>query len=88
MGCTTNYTNAKGKSNISTTKSYIAVKETVFGQDMLEVLMEKQLRQVNFRELDILQAIKTMKNHLLSKFAPRKGEYPSELRFMYPTYWG
>lgn len=72
---------------MSATKSPIAVKETAFGQDMLEVLIERQLRQVKFRELDVPQAIVTMKNHLVSKFSPRKGEYPSELRFMYPAYF-
>lgn len=69
------------------TNSKISVKETAFGQDMLEMLIEKQLRQVKFKELDVPQAIKTMKGHLVSKFSPRKGEYPSELRFMYPTYF-
>ena len=28
-----------------------------------------------------------MKVHLVGKLSPRKGEYPSELRFMYPTYF-
>lgn len=72
---------------MSATKSLIAVKETAFGQDMLEVLIEKQLQQVKFLELDVPQAIKTMKSHLVNKFLPRKGEHPSELRFMYPTYF-
>ncbi len=72
---------------MNTTNSKISVKETAFGQDMLEVLIEKQLRQVRFKELDVPQAIKTIKSHLISKFSPRKGEYPSELRFMYPTYF-
>lgn len=72
---------------MNTINNQISVKETAFGQDMLEVLAEKQLQQVKFRELNIPQAIKTMKSYLVSKFAPRKGEYPSELRFMYPTYF-
>ena len=72
---------------MNTTNSKISVKETAFGQDMLEVLIEKQLRQVRFKELDVPQAIKTIKSHLISKFSPPKGEYPSELRFMYPTYF-
>ena len=72
---------------MNTTNSKISVKETAFGQDMLEVLIEKQLRQVRFKELDVPQAIKTMKSYIASKFSPRKGEYPSELRFMYPTYF-
>ena len=37
--------------------------------------------------MDVPQAIKTMKSYIASKFSPRKGEYPSELRFMYPTYF-
>ena len=69
------------------TNNKISVKETAFGQDMLEVLIEKQLRQVKFLEFDVPQAIKTIKSHLVSQFAPQKGEYPSELRFMYPTYF-
>ncbi|RKJ38382.1 hypothetical protein D7X94_16595 [Acutalibacter sp. 1XD8-33] len=72
---------------MNTTNNKISVKETAFGQDMLEVLIEKQLQQAKFRELDVPQAIKTMKSHLVSKFAPQKGEYPSKLRFMYPTYF-
>lgn len=72
---------------MNTTNNKISVKETAFGQDMLEVLIDKQLRQVKFKELDVPWAIQAMKSHLVSKFAPQKGEYPSELRFMYPTYF-
>lgn len=72
---------------MNTTNNKISVKETAFGKDMLEVLIEKQLQQVKFLELDVPQAIKTMKSHLVNKFLPRKGEYPSELRFMYPSYF-
>ena len=72
---------------MNTTNNKISVKETAFGQDMLEVLIEKQLRQVKFKELDVPWAIQAMKSYLVSKFAPQKGEYPSELRFMYPTYF-
>lgn len=72
---------------MNSTHSKISVKETAFGQDMLEVLIEKQLQQVSFQELDVPQSIATMKAYLVSKFSPRKGEYPSELRFMYPAYF-
>lgn len=65
----------------------VQVKETAFGRDMLEILMEKQLKQVAFRELDVPQSIVTLKAHLVNKFAPNQGEYPSELRFLYPTYF-
>lgn len=65
----------------------IAVKSTAFGRDMLDVLVEKQLWQVKFRTLDVPQAIETLKAHLVNKFAPRHDEYPSELRFLFPTYF-
>jgi len=65
----------------------IIVKDSAFGRDMLEILMEKQLKQVDFRELDVPQSIVTLKAHLVNKFAPEQGEYPSELRFLYPTYF-
>lgn len=65
----------------------VRVKETAFGRDMLEILMEKQLKQVAFRELDVPQSIVTLKAHLVNKFAPVQCEYPSELRFLYPTYF-
>lgn len=65
----------------------VRVKETAFGRDMLEILMEKQLKQVDFRELDVPQSIVTLKAHLVNKFAPVQCEYPSELRFLYPTYF-
>ena len=72
---------------MNTTNNKISVKETAFGQDMQEVLIDKQLRQVKFKELDVPWDIQAMKSHLVSKLAPQKGEYPSELRFMYPTYF-
>ena len=72
---------------MNVTNNKISVKETAFGQDMLEVLIEKQLRQVRFRELDVAQSIATIKSHLVSRLSPQKGEYPSELRFMYPVYF-
>ena len=64
-----------------------AVKDTQFGRDMLEILIEKQLRNIAFRELDVSQFIVNLKQHLVNKFAPTPGEYPSELRFLYPTYF-
>lgn len=67
--------------------AHINVKETAFGRDMLEILMEKQLRQVAFSELDVSRSIVTLKAHLVNKFAPKQDEYPSELRFLYPTYF-
>lgn len=45
---------------MNTTNNKISAKETAFGHDMLEVLIDKQLRQVRFKELDVPQAIKTM----------------------------
>lgn len=72
---------------MNTTQNQVSVKETAFGQDMLEVLIEQQLRQTSFRELDVPQAIKTVKAHLVRKFSPKKSEYPSELCFLYPTYF-
>lgn len=65
----------------------IIVKDSAFGRDMLEILMEKQLKKVAFRELDVPQSIVTLKEHLVNKFAPQQGEYPSEVRFLYPTYF-
>ena len=34
----------------------IIVKDSAFGRDMLEILMEKQLKQVAFREWDVPQS--------------------------------
>lgn len=65
----------------------MALKDTQFGLDMMDILIEKQLKDVAFRELDVLQSIVTLKEHLVKKFAPRNGENPSELRFLYPTYF-
>ena len=62
-------------------------KGCVFGHDLLEVLIDWQLKKVSFRELDVAQAISTMKSYLVSKFKRRKGECPSELRFLYPVYF-
>jgi len=63
----------------------IRVKETAFGRDILDVLIEKQLQQVKFRELDVTQAISTVKSYLVKEFAPKKDEYPSKLKFLYPV---
>lgn len=68
-------------------KRSMALKDTQFGLDMLDVLIEQQLKNAAFRELDVSQSILTLKEHLVKKFASKYGEYPSELRFLYPTYF-
>ena len=47
----------------------ISVKDTAFGQDMLEVLAERQLEKVVFRELDISCSIVTLKGYLVKKLS-------------------
>ena len=41
-----------------------SVKDTAFGQDMLEVLAERQLEKISFRELDTSCSIVTLKGYL------------------------
>ncbi len=68
-------------------KQNIALKSTPFGQDMLDVLADNQLKGVGFRELDVSKAIITLKSYLVKKLTPKGGEYPSQLRFLYPVYF-
>ena len=70
----------------------ISVKDTAFGQDMLEVLAERQLEKIAFRELDIPRSIVTLKGYLVKKLS--HGDWnidPSlcqpELRYLYPIYF-
>ena len=44
---------------MTATAKAISVKDTAFGQDMLEVLAERQLEKTSFRELDISRSILT-----------------------------
>ncbi len=46
-----------------------------------------QTEKLETDELDVALAISTVKRCLVNKFAPKKGEYPSELRFLYPAYF-
>ncbi len=68
-------------------KHSVALKSTPFGHDMLDVLADNQLKSVGFRELDVSKAIITLKSYLVKKLAPKGGEYPSQLRFLYPVYF-
>ena len=70
----------------------VGVKNTAFGQDMLEVLAERQLEKIAFRELDIPRSIVTLKGYLVKKLS--HGDWnidPSlcqpELRYLYPIYF-
>ena len=69
-----------------------SVKDTAFGQDMLEVLAERQLSKTAFQELDIPCSIVTLKDYLVKKlshgiirFDP--GLCQPELRYLYPVYF-
>lgn len=46
-----------------------SIKDTAFGQDMLEVLAERQLEKAAFRELDIYYSIVTLKEYLVKKLS-------------------
>ena len=70
----------------------INVKNTAFGQDMLEVLAERQLEKASFRELDISTSIVTLKEYLVKKLSHGNWRVaPSlcqpELRYLYPIYF-
>ena len=70
----------------------IRVKGTAFGQDMLEVLAERQLEKAEFRELDISHSIVTLKEYLVKKLSHGNwkvapGLYQPELRYLYPVYF-
>lgn len=70
----------------------ISVKDSAFGQDMLEILAERQLEKVSFRELDISHSILTLKEYLVKKLShgnwkAAPGLCQPELRYLYPTYF-
>ena len=54
---------------MTTMAKAIRVKDTAFGQDMLEVLAERQLEKIAFHELDISLSILTLKEHLVKKLS-------------------
>ena len=70
----------------------VSVKETAFGQDMLEVLAEWQLENTAYHGLAISQSIVTLKEHLVKKLSHGKwkidpGLCQPELRYLYPIYF-
>ena len=70
----------------------ISVKDTACGQDMLEVLAERQLETIKFRELDIACSIVTLKGYLVKKLSHGiirldPGLCQPELRYLYPVYF-
>lgn len=74
------------------TAKVISVKGTAFGQDMLEVLAERQLEKVSFCELDISKSILTLKDYLVKKLSHDNwkadpGLCQPELRYLYPIYF-
>lgn len=69
-----------------------SVKDTAFGQDMLEVLAERQLEKVSYCGLDISHSILTLKDYLVKKLSHGNWRVdPSlcqpELRYLYPIYF-
>ena len=70
----------------------VSVKETAFGQDMLEVLAERQLENTACHGLAVSQSIVTLKEHLVKKLSHGKwkidpGLCQPELRCLYPVYF-
>lgn len=70
----------------------VNVKDTAFGQDMLEVLAERQLENTAYHGLAISQSIVTLKEHLVKKLSHGKwkidpGLCQPELRYLYPIYF-
>ena len=70
----------------------ISVKDTAFGQDMLEVLAERQLEKVAFRDLDISCSILTLKEYIVKKLSHGNWKFDPglcqpELRYLYPIYF-
>ena len=70
----------------------VSVKETAFGQDMLEVLAERQLENTACHGLAISQSVVTLKEHLVKKLSHGKwkidpGLCQPELRCLYPVYF-
>ena len=77
---------------MTTMAKTISVKDTAFGQDMLEVLAERQLERIGYRELDIAHSILTLKDYLVKKLSHGNWRVdPSlcqpELRYLYPIYF-
>ena len=75
---------------MTTMAKTISMKGTAFGQDMLEVLAERQLSKTAFRELEISASIVTLKEYLVKK--PSHGNWKvdpcfcqPELRYLYPV---
>ena len=54
---------------MTTMAKAIRVKDTAFGQDMLEVLAERQLERIGYQELDIAHSIQTLKEYLVKKLS-------------------
>ena len=77
---------------MATMAKAIRVKDTAFGQDMLEVLAERQLEKIAFHELDISLSILTLKEYLVKKLSHGNwrvdpGLCQPELRYLYPIYF-
>lgn len=77
---------------MTTMAKKITMKATAFGQDMLEVLAERQLQKVAFRELEISASILTLKKYLVKKlnygnWKIDPGLCQPELRYLYPVYF-
>lgn len=77
---------------MTTMAKTISMKATAFGQDMLEVLAERQLEKVSFRELDISHSILTLKGYLVKKLSHGNWNIDPclcqpELRYLYPVYF-
>ena len=70
----------------------ISLKDSAFGQDMLEVLAERQLEKVSYCGLDISCSILTLKEYLVKKLSHGNwrvdpGLCQPELRYLYPIYF-
>ena len=77
---------------MTTRAKTVSVKETAFGQDMLEVLAERQLERIGYRELDMAHSIQTLKAYLVNKLSHGNWSVnPSlcqpELRYLYHIYF-
>ena len=57
---------------MTTRAKTVNVKDTAFGQDMLEVLAERQLENTAYHGLAISQSIVTLKEHLVKKLSHGK----------------
>ena len=70
----------------------ISLKDSTYGQDMLEVLAERQLEKVSYCGLDISRSILTLKEYLVKKLSHGNwrvdpGLCQPELRYLYPIYF-